>query len=224
MDKKIFKKNPLKGVIFSISSVIVFSALTLTNLGVFFSTGAKEVKANSDYQYPVTQSYDEYGNPVNPTYPLLSDTPYHSKVDDQIVQSPYCDCAYPEPTTPAPQPTPSPLINHQVQNNTQINNQTQVLNTPSSQPLLVQVPPSKTETKSGEVLGVNRIDQQPKVIAADTTPIIALPKTGLPLAAVALLGLLPLGIKLRQLAFGNKDEKDYATANSIWEEREFKKM
>jgi hypothetical protein len=91
-------------------------------------------------------------------------------------------------------PTPTPGGNTQVQNNTQANNQTQNVT--------VNVP-------------------QPQVIGVASSPITTLPKTGLPLAALALLGLLPAGAGIKRLT--QKDNSEEVSANSIWEERELSK-
>lgn len=105
----------------------------------------------------------------------------------------------PVPTLPPPPPT-------QVQNQT--NNQ--------NQNVTVNVPPAQ-----GAVLAVNT-SAQPKVIATSGTPITTLPKTGLPLAGWALMGLLPAGAGLKKkLGLGSAEQDE--TANFIWEEREFKK-
>ena len=47
-----------------------------------------------------------------------------------------------------------------------------------------------------------------------------LPKTGLPLVAWMLVGVAPFGVKLRRFGRSTKEE---TTANSMWEDRQFKK-
>lgn len=69
---------------------------------------------------------------------------------------------------------------------------------------------------------------QPKVITVDggktatpSAPVKELPKTGLPFAAVALSGLLPLGAKFRKFKGSSKLVEE--NANFIWESRELGK-
>lgn len=52
-------------------------------------------------------------------------------------------------------------------------------------------------------------------------PVEQLPRTGLPLAAWSVVGLLPVGFRLRKFASSNKGENDHA--NYIWQIREFLK-
>lgn len=59
----------------------------------------------------------------------------------------------------------------------------------------------------------------PQVVSQSTSTAKALPKTGLPLAAVGMSALLPVGLKLRKRFTGS----DTDSANFIWEERLFKK-
>jgi hypothetical protein len=120
-----------------------------------------------------------------------------------------------------PPPTMPPVNNTQVQNNTQIQNNTQ--NNNQHQNVVVNVPPAQ----GGVVLAANA----PKVITQSSAPqvmtqtkggvVTELPKTGLPLAAWALMGLLPAGAGLKRLT--RNDSNDDVTANFIWEERELKK-
>ena len=62
--------------------------------------------------------------------------------------------------------------------------------------------------------------QQPQVVTVAGAQVKELPKTGAPLAALALAGLLPAGLKLRR--FGKQD-KDI-NPNYIWEERELSRV
>ena len=59
----------------------------------------------------------------------------------------------------------------------------------------------------------------PQVIAQTPTQTKELPKTGLPLAGWALASLLPVGFKLKNLGHS----KDIESANTLWEEKQFRK-
>jgi hypothetical protein len=126
-----------------------------------------------------------------------------------------CNCVTPTPTPTLPPPppclvcqTPPPSVPAQVQNQQQTQNNNQ------NQNVVVNVPPAP----QGVVLAANA---QPKVVATAGTQVTTLPKTGLPLAAWAVMGMLPAGAGLKK--FGRKDNSDDVPANFIWEEREFKK-
>ena len=54
-------------------------------------------------------------------------------------------------------------------------------------------------------------------------PVEQLPRTGLPLAAWSVVGLLPVGFRLRKFASSNENEDEKETANYIWQVREFLK-
>jgi hypothetical protein len=88
--------------------------------------------------------------------------------------------------------------------------------------------PAPTATASPNVTIINNNNvtvvnaspsSSPAVIAASTTTAQELPKTGLPLAGVALGGLTPLGMKLKKF----KSAKEAMSANFIWEKRELSK-
>lgn len=72
-------------------------------------------------------------------------------------------------------------------------------------------------TQEGQVLAA--ATSQPQVVGESKTAVKELPKTGLPLAAWALGGLLPAGLKMKK---GSKSSSDQ-NANFIWEERELAK-
>lgn len=103
-------------------------------------------------------------------------------------------------------------INNQ---NNQSQSQSQVVNVPPAQVITV---PQNVQTVQREVLVPATTTVAPKVTYVAATEAQALPKTGLPLAGVALGGLLPIGLKLRKIGKG----KDIISANSLWEERQFK--
>jgi hypothetical protein len=143
----------------------------------------------------------------------------------------------PSPTVnPSVSPTPNPtniscaanqvvvIVNGQQQcqsqsqtsnntNNNSSNNSSNNNNSSTSnQSVTVTVP-------QGAVLAANN----PKVVSAASTPVTTLPKTGLPLAGWALMGMLPLGAGLKKkLGLGSQSGSE-ETANFIWEDREFKK-
>jgi len=117
----------------------------------------------------------------------------------------------PTPTgtiTPSPTPTQVPTnitnnitnSNSQSQSQTQNNNQTVNVTQAAPAPVVVTQPVS-------EVKG--------------TTTVTQLPKTGLPLAAWALSGLLPIGAGLKK--FGGKNQTNQDSAHYLWQRREFDK-
>lgn len=64
-------------------------------------------------------------------------------------------------------------------------------------------------------------EQQPQVVTVSgDSKVKELPKTGLPIAALGLGSLLPLGLRLRRYA----KVKDAVSANFIWEERELSRI
>lgn len=134
----------------------------------------------------------------------------------------------PTPTpsvTPAPTPTPTPVggpvlqcpagFVSQVQGSTivcvqqtQSQSQTQNNNQTSNQTVSVSAPAPVVTTAPA----------QPQVVATAAAPgVTTLPKTGLPLAAYSLAGLLPVGLKLRR--FGKSRDGNLDDVNSIWESR-----
>lgn len=108
-------------------------------------------------------------------------------------------------------------INNNVNNinNQNSQSQSQVVNVPPAQIITV---PQNVQTVQREVLVPATTAAAPKVTYVAATEAQALPKTGLPLAGVALGGLLPIGLRLRKIGKG----KDIISANSLWEERQFK--
>lgn len=93
-------------------------------------------------------------------------------------------------------------INNNVNNNQ--NTQTQIVNVPAAQVI-------------GREVYVATPTAQPKIITVAASEVQTLPKTGLPLAGIALGGLLPIGMRLRRIG----KAKDIISANSIWEQRQF---
>lgn len=98
-------------------------------------------------------------------------------------------------------------------NNQNTQSQSQVVNVPAPQVITV---PQAVQTVSKEVY-IATPAAQPKVVTVAASEVQALPKTGLPLAGVALGGLLPIGMRLRRIG----KSKDILSANSIWEQRQF---
>lgn len=136
--------------------------------------------------------------------------------------------------TPTASPTPAPVeeckaneikviknsqAQCQAQTQTQNNNQSQDNNQTQTQG-------SISNTNSNNVTVNN---PAPQVLAATSAPQVVtvaastakeLPKTGLPLAGLALTGLIPFGLKLRK--YSQKDNPE-SSANFIWEERQIVK-
>ncbi len=174
-------------------------------------------------------------NLVNPT-PTPTPTPQPT-----VTPTPQPTVApTPTPTpapTVAPTPTPGPNVvqcpigtvsqvsgstivcvsqnQNQNQNQTQNNSQSQnVTNSATGGSSNVTI-----SNPTPQVLAVSTT--QPQVVSTSAGQVKELPKTGLPLGALALTGLLPVGAGFRK--FGKKGLEDSESANSIWESRLFQK-
>ncbi|OGE17602.1 hypothetical protein A2858_02620 [Candidatus Daviesbacteria bacterium RIFCSPHIGHO2_01_FULL_36_37] len=123
--------------------------------------------------------------------------------------------------TPAPTATPVPgqqQHQEQTQNNNQtVNVENNINNTGGSNTIVEKV--VKVQGASTVVEKVEEKGGTPEVVSKAPVETKELPKTGLPLAAAGLAGLLPVGLRLRK--FGQNDEK--VSANSLWTERELSK-
>ena len=134
-------------------------------------------------------------------------------------------CFNPSPS-PLPSPSSAPQSQEQNQEQTQNNSQNQTNNQNAN--ATGGNSSSSSSSNSSVNLTINNPTPAPTtttVVYKQTTPqvvtqvkgaVTELPKTGLPLAALALGGLLPAGFGLKR--FGKKSEE--FSANSIWTERE----
>lgn len=121
----------------------------------------------------------------------------------------------------------------QTQTQTQNNNQNQTVNqnvnanggsssssssSSSSVNLTINNPtPSPTATPTAIVVSTTTYTAQPQVVAQVKGDVKELPKTGLPLAALALGGLMPAGFGIKR--FGKKSSGE-VSPNSIWNEKQ----
>lgn len=89
----------------------------------------------------------------------------------------------------------------------------------TNQPVFADTPYLPT-TGTGNVYAQPTPISMPKVVTTAGGPQqpTELPKTGLPLVAWALAGLLPAGFKIK----GKRAQKSSISANNIWEQRQFK--
>ncbi|MDO8573545.1 MAG: hypothetical protein Q7R77_02230 [Candidatus Daviesbacteria bacterium] len=104
-----------------------------------------------------------------------------------------------------------------------------------SQPLFIETRVSVDQAFAGIICPVNFAQAQTgSLVDQDTSsfciqqnvvkqmpPAEQLPRTGLPLVAWSVVGLLPVGFRLRKFSSSNKDKKE--DANYIWQIREFLK-
>lgn len=144
----------------------------------------------------------------------------------QVVSSQIGPTATPTPTTPVATATPTPTVPTSTPTNTP---------TPTGAPTATPTPTSgsninitnnntnnqtQNQTNNQTVNVTSQGSTQPVVVAGTTTA-KQLPKTGLPLAALAFSGLLPVGLGLRKYG-GNKGDQE-ESANYLWQKRKFQR-
>lgn len=114
----------------------------------------------------------------------------------------------------------------QVQNNNQNQTVNQTVNATGGSSTASGGSSSANATSGGGVPVVVAAAQPAVVVAQPqvagvSTKVTELPKTGLPVAAWVLSGLLPAGLGLRKFGSFGKDQKD--TARYLWQKREFER-
>ncbi len=164
----------------------------------------------------------------NRSYDLLQNT-CTGEETRQNYQTTEGRCGY---TAPRPTPTPAPTqapqavatstvscpagtVGHmersilicvsQSQSSNNVNNNTNVVNVPAQQPQVVYAQAPVVQ------------QAEPKVVYQAPAEVRELPKTGLPLAAWFLSGLVPVGVKLKR--FGKGDNGSVNPALNIWQTR-----
>lgn len=137
----------------------------------------------------------------------------------------------PTPTrTPTPTftPTPTPLrliTGGQTAENRCPDGTIQTVSGSAIVCLIVQQNQTQTQTATGGNANVNIvITPAPEIVTIKGVQLVAaeaLPKTGLPLIAWTLSGLLPIGVGLNRFSKINKEQAD--TPKYLWQKREFQK-